>query len=195
MEAFVIDGDRGLVEDAGEQKFTVTADSLISLVKRTYETMSSADKEFNRHVSLSMYQYYNVIHFRARLAAIREHTGLATEDERNLKRYLASSFYPLHEPINAFLRGIGDFEDPSGTEHKFRLLRLPGRNEYNGIAGYFGRVDEDTHYLYETLPSPGVSIQRVVSDLMYTNGQQPRIWDLPEELRPEPGVEPANNNN
>lgn len=104
MEAFVIDGDRGLVEDAGEQKFTVTADSLISLVKRTYETMSSADKEFNRHVSLSMYQYYNVIHFWARLAAIREHTGLATEDERNLKRYLASSFYPLHEPINAFLR-------------------------------------------------------------------------------------------
>jgi hypothetical protein len=63
------------IKKEGEQKFTVTADSFINLVKRTYETMSSADKEFNRHVSLSMYQYYIVIHFWARLAAISPSVG------------------------------------------------------------------------------------------------------------------------
>jgi hypothetical protein len=189
MECFVIDGDRGFTEDAGEQKFSVTADSFVSLTKRTYDNVCAADKEFNRHVSLSMYQYYNTVHFWARLAAIREHTGLATEDERNLRRYVASNEYPLHEPINAYLRGIGDFEDPSGTEHKFRLLRLPGRDEYEGVAGYFGQVSGQTHHLYESLPSPGVAAQRVVADLNYTLRQGVQIWDMPEDLRPAEEVE------
>jgi hypothetical protein len=69
-----------------------------------------------------MYQYYCTIHFWGRIAAIRNHNGMATEDERNIIRYLASTEYPLHEPVNTYLRGIGDFSDPSGTEHKY----LPG---------------------------------------------------------------------
>jgi hypothetical protein len=189
MECFVIDGDRGLTEDAGEQKFTVTTDSFVSLTKRTYDNVCAADKEFNRHVSLSMYHYYNTIHLWARLAAIREHTGLATEDEHNLRRYVSSNQYPLHEPVNAYLRGIGDFEDPSGTEHKYRLLRLPGREEYEGIAGYFGQVSDETHHLYESLPSPGVAAQRVVADLNYTLGQGAKIWDMPDDLRPEEEID------
>lgn len=125
------------------------------------------------------------MHFWARLCAIREHTGLATEDEHNLRRYISSREYPVHEPINAYLRGIGDFEDPSGTEHKFRLMRLPGREEFQGVAGYFGHVNAETHYLYESLPAPGVAAQRVIADLQYTLGQRQQIWNMPEELRPE----------
>jgi hypothetical protein len=35
LEAFVIDGFHGFVEDGGENTFTVTADSFIALVRRT----------------------------------------------------------------------------------------------------------------------------------------------------------------
>jgi hypothetical protein len=70
LEAFVIEGDRGFTEDAGAQTFTVTTDSFITLVTRTYHTVCAADKEFSRFVSLTMYQYYNVLHFWARIAAI-----------------------------------------------------------------------------------------------------------------------------
>jgi hypothetical protein len=187
LEAFVIDGDRGFIEEAGEQKFTITADSFITLSRRTYETVCAADKEFGRHVSPGMYQYYNVIHFWARIAAIRDHYGYATDDEKNLIRYLSSREHPLHEPINAYLRGIGDFSDPSGTEHKFRLLRLPSREDFAGIGGFFGPVCPQTHHLYEPLPSPGVAALKVLNDLLFT--RDPRlhpVWDLPDDLRPEP---------
>jgi hypothetical protein len=51
----MIDRDRGFIEDAGEQKFSVFADSFISLTKRTYENVCTADKEFNRHVTVLQY--------------------------------------------------------------------------------------------------------------------------------------------
>jgi hypothetical protein len=86
LEVFVIEGDRGFTEDAGMQTFTVTTDSFITLVTRTYHRVCAADKEFGRFVSLTMYLYYNVLHFWARIAAIREHRGMASEEERNLIR-------------------------------------------------------------------------------------------------------------
>jgi hypothetical protein len=186
LEAFVIDGFRGFVEEGGENTFTVTADSFIALVRRTYDNVCTADKEFSRNVCYSMYQHNNNIHFGARVAAIRSLTGRATEDDKNLISYLASKEYPVHEPINAYLRGLGDFDDPSGTEHKFRLLRLPAVEEFDDIAGFFGRVDHNTHYLYESLPAPGVSALRVLKDLEYTRGAIQANWDLPEALRPPP---------
>jgi hypothetical protein len=107
-------------------------------------------------------------------------------EERNLVRYLRSSEYPVHETINSYLRGIGDFEDPSGTKHQFRLLRLPGVNEYEGVSGFFGRVGPETHFLYESLPAPGVVALRLLRDLVYTRHifDHPD-WDLPDALRPE----------
>jgi hypothetical protein len=51
----VIEGDRGFVEEAGEQRFTITADNFISLIRRTYENVRAADKEFNRYVSFGAY--------------------------------------------------------------------------------------------------------------------------------------------
>jgi hypothetical protein len=112
-----------------------------------------------------MYQYYNVLQFWARIAAIREHRGMASIEERNLVRYLGSNEYPVHETINSYLRGIGDFENLSGTKHQFRLLQLPGINEYEGVSGFFGRVGANTHYLYESLPAPGVVALRLLRDL------------------------------
>ena len=184
MEAFAIDGFRGFAEEGRENTFTVTADSFIALVRRTYENVCTADKEFSRHVSYSMYQYYNTIHFWGRVAMIRSHSGRTTEDERNLISYLSSREYPIHEPISAFLRALGDFEDPSGSEHYFRLMSLPNAQEIDDIAGFFGRVGPDTHYLYESLPSPGVVALRVIKDLEYTRGEGPKDWNLPDEIQP-----------
>ena len=79
MESFII-GDKEFVE-ADEEKFSITAESFLTLT-RTYENVCRADKEFNRHMSISMYNYYN-IHFCARNAAMHNHTGMTTEDEKN----------------------------------------------------------------------------------------------------------------
>jgi hypothetical protein len=165
IEAFVIEGDRGFTEDAGAQTFTVTTDSFRILVTTTYHTVCAADKEFSRFVSLTMYQYYNVLQFWARIAAFREHRGMASIEELNLVHYLSSNEYPVRDTINSYLRGIGEFENPSGIKHKFRLLQLPGINVYEGVGGFFGKVGANTHYLYESLPAPGVVALRLLRDL------------------------------
>jgi hypothetical protein len=155
-------------------------------VTQKYHTVCAADKEFSRVVSLAKYQYYNVLHFWARIAAIRGHRGLATQEERNSVRYLRSEEYPVNETINPYLRGTDDSEDPSGTNLQFRLLRLPGENVYEGVSGFFGRVGPETHLLYESLPAPGVVALRLLRDLGYTRHvfDHPD-WDLPDALMPQ----------
>jgi hypothetical protein len=53
----------------------------------------------------------------------------------------------------------------------------------------FGQVNGETHHLYESLPAPGVAVQRVIADLSYTLGQGAQVWDKPEDLRPEEAVD------
>jgi hypothetical protein len=76
--------------------------------------------------------------FWARVAALREHYGLAIIEEQNLVRYMRAAEYPVHEPINAYLLGIGDFEDPTGSKHQVKVLRLPSAAQFDGMTGFFG---------------------------------------------------------
>ena len=65
------------------------------------------------------------------------------------------------------------------------MLRLPSRQEHEGVAGFFGQVGPETHYLYETFPAPGVAALRLVHDLQHTRRPGNVIWNLPNALRPE----------
>jgi hypothetical protein len=100
-----------------------------------------------------------------------------------MKRYLSLIQYPVHEPVNAYLCGLGNFEDPHGIEHKFRLLRLQAKKKSKWNRQVFQKSNQNTHYIYESLPE-----QQVVADLEFTTHQQrSQVWDFPEALRPEEG--------
>ena len=184
MEAFVIEGDKGFVEEAGRKVFSPSFESFISLIERTYTQVCTTDKQFQRHVSLSMYVYCNVAHLHARIAAIRQHTGRSVEDENNLIFYMKSEDYPVYEPVNAFLRGLGDFEDPSGTYHHFSIRQIPTPQAFAGFSGYYGRIDRNTHAIYECYPAPGIAAQRIIEDYLYTidNNRGP-IWNVPDGIQ------------
>lgn len=189
----MIEGDKGFLEEVGVKNFSPSFESFISLVERTYTQVCTADKQFQRHVSLSMYVYCNVLHLHARIAAIRQHTGKSITEENNLVMYFKSCHYPVHEPVNPFLRGIGDFTDPSGTYHTFSIRVIPGKTAYAGINGFYGPVTNATHVIYETYAAPGVAAQRVHEDYLYTTQQnRDPIWDLPEGVRPVEQIVIAN---
>lgn len=185
LESFVIEGDQCFVEEAGRKVFSPSFECLVSLIERTYAQVCTTDKEFQRYVSLSMYMHFHMVQLHARIAVIRQHTGKTVEDENNLIRLLKSEEYPVHEPINAYRRGIGDFEDTSGTYHHFSIRQVPQAAEHEGITGFYGRVDENSHVLYECYPSPGVAALRIVKDYLYTNDRnRDPIWNLPATIRP-----------
>lgn len=190
LDALVIEGDQGFVEETGHKVFSPTFESYVSLVERTYAQVCTADKEFQRHISLAMYLHYHIVHLYARIAVIRQHGGKATEDENNLVRYLQSVEYSVHEPINCYLRGIGNFIDTSGTMHRFSIRQLPQPTQYEGITGFFGRVDQNTHTLYECYPSPGVVATRIVEDYLYSNDRNRNpIWNISAAIRPQEQVQ------
>jgi hypothetical protein len=75
VECCVIHDDKGIVGNAGMLKATVTADSFVSLVRRTRENICAADKQLSQNKSPALYQYRNVQHLWIRIAACREHYG------------------------------------------------------------------------------------------------------------------------
>lgn len=184
-DIFVIEGDTGFIEEAGEKKIAPSCESFISLCERTYQQVAAVDRQWGKSISPAMYTYYNTVHLWSRIAAIRNITGRACEDERNLLCYVDNDQYPIHETINTYFSGLGNFEDPSGSKRKFVCLRIPDVKKYGGITGFFGKVDSRTHYLYEGYPAPGVTAQRIQSDYLYSIDKGPLVWNLPVALRPD----------
>lgn len=96
----------------------------------------------------------------------------------------ASKFLILFKEVK-HLKGIGNFEDPSGTPHEYGQPQLPTAHEFEGITGFYGQVGPQTHVLYENYPAPGVAAARIIADLDYTTDPAAgRMWDLPQALRP-----------
>lgn len=90
---------------------------------------------------------------------------------------------PVPEDVNLYLQGIGDIKDPSSRQFHSALQAVLTPLEINGAAGFYGRVSDVNHIIYETVPSPGVALLKIRADMQ----QGPDIlpdWDLPEELRP-----------
>ncbi|KAK0086663.1 hypothetical protein PV325_002791 [Microctonus aethiopoides] len=188
QDCFVIEGDTGFTEKAGENKIAPSCESFVSLCESTYQQVAVVDEEWRKSISPAMYTYYNTMHLWSRIAAIRKKAGrVCSSDERELLHYVNNGQYPIHETIKTYFRGLGDFEDPSGSKRKFVCLKIPDVEKYDGITGFFGKVDADTHFLYEGYPAPGVTAQRILSDYLYSRlvGKGPSVWNLPVALRPD----------
>ena len=121
LECYIVDAEKGLVGNAGVQKFMVMADSFVSLV-RTFENTCAADKQLSQNKPPTLYQCCNVQQFWVRSAACRECYGQATQDEIDLVCYILSYKKPVCEPFCAYLWGLGDFTDPSRAEHRLHLI-------------------------------------------------------------------------
>ncbi|CAB0044020.1 unnamed protein product [Trichogramma brassicae] len=190
---FIIEGDQGFLENPGAKTFTDSADSLLALSDRVYRSIVSVERKAFEKVPASAFDYYNVIQYHARIAKLRQAVGSASPEEKNLLDVMGSNENVAHESISAFLTGLGDFQDPSGTTRKYRQRVIPRLDEHDGCAGFYGQVNADTYSVYENYPSPGVAILRVLKDVEYTadrDADNPD-WDLPIVLRPAPFQLPA----
>ncbi|GBM60992.1 hypothetical protein AVEN_264336-1 [Araneus ventricosus] len=83
------------------------------------------------------------------------------------------------------LTRIDNFKDVTGMVTEHREILFPTDVMFNGIRGYFGRGDEETHVHYENRPTYEVIARRLCEDLRYTgNPEGGREWRLPQEIEP-----------
>jgi hypothetical protein len=173
---FETEGFEGLIPYRARNEFSVTLEGFISLVEREYDLLNSADRNFTKHVSKSMFVWYSVQHAYARCIAIKLHSGENTYEEEVFLNYLRSENYPVPTPIEEYLRSIGDTKDKAGTVYKIVFPTWPNAN------GDFGLINAETHVDYENMISPRICSQRILNDLLYTqNPALPPNWNIPEK--------------
>lgn len=130
------------------------------------------DRALAKYVSLSMWQYYMIIMLWKRLWRVVSDRGELVDEYVRLSHSVTDDF-AIPSDINFFLSGVGDVIDQDGRMNKLALNAQPSSTVAGGVYGFFGRLDARTHLQYETIPSPGVALLRVINDLRLTNDQPP----------------------
>ncbi|KAF5278497.1 hypothetical protein FQA39_LY05986 [Lamprigera yunnana] len=182
---FEMEGFDGLVAYKPRSNFAETYEGFPGLVDRVYETVCLADPAFRKYVSCAMCPYYLWQHLFARCIAIKKHQADQTVAEDRFLKFMHNSIYPVPSTVKEYLRSIRTTTDRTGIEYRLDFIVWPNRE------GHFGRVDEETHYAYETMAAPVVLAKRILKDLRYTQRQQDRNWDLPNTIRPEANEDQA----
>lgn len=174
LDAFVVDGEHGLVQESRVETFSPSFDSFLPLVRCDYQQIVSANRPFGKEICLSVYTYYCIQHLWARIIAIRRHRRRLTWEEQQYLENFEHDALPTTQPVNDYLRSIGDFTDTTGTHHQFDV---PSPNE----DGHFGVIDENSHNYYEAYPAPKIALEQIVREFDF-DGRDP-IWEL-AEIRP-----------
>ncbi|KAL1131844.1 hypothetical protein AAG570_011455 [Ranatra chinensis] len=167
------EGLTGVTQIEAPKTYSASHDSFFPLLETDYEAIVAANKTFGKMVPRSLYRYYNVMHLWARLLAVDRQHGRTQEDERRfLTHFEHLDQYKVSNTVNLYLRGIGDFKDPTGIKHYAGVPRRPNEN------GHYGRASAQSHNFYEAVPAPAVVWECVRSDFL---AQEPNTeWDIAE---------------
>ena len=140
QEAFVLEGDKGYVQVPKERKFQVTTEGFHDIVAAVYTEMSMVDGHLRKTIPESAFHYHAIMLLHARLAELgKRHPETSTyEDFRFVE--LMKEYGPVPEPIEAYLRSIGDLPDVAGVEYKLKLPPKPSPEVHGPSTGFYTRV-------------------------------------------------------
>jgi hypothetical protein len=85
---FETEGFEGLIPYRARNEFSVTFEGFVSLVEREYDLLNSADRNFTKHVSKSMFVWYSVQHAHARCIPIKMHSAENAYEEELFLNYM-----------------------------------------------------------------------------------------------------------
>lgn len=167
-------------------------DALPVITEVTYKTTVGLASR----VPESAWAYYLAVHVKARLLEIQiDNQFETTPAEEQFVQQVKQRKYALPELFTKYLSGFGNTAIPSGRELKFRMLRPPegAQTRADNKNGWFGEVDEDSHFLYKSYPCLPVYALRVQQDLRYSGiavdkedvevDTHHRVWNLPDGIR------------
>lgn len=176
LQAFVNEGDRGMVQVEGTEKFLADASGYVALVEREYEAIADCDKYIAKDVPPSAFAYYHHILWWYRIALMAKRRGEASHDQQRLIEFVDGYDIKLGAGAATYLSGMGDYVDTRGVNHHL-YAQEPGPD------GHFGLITEATHRDYETKIAPAISFNRILSDLEATPND--RNFRMPAGVLPD----------
>lgn len=114
LDAFQIDGEAGICQVEDPKKFCFSADSYLPLLSDEYINIVGANRPFGKEVTESEFAYYGIMHLWARIVAVKRHQSQLTHDEQSFLNEFEHNRWPTTQPMNSYLRCVGDFTDTTG---------------------------------------------------------------------------------
>lgn len=184
----IFDGGMGFTEIRQNLEFHIDFTGYFTLIGHSYQKLITADRALQKYISLGMYQYYAVMLLWRRLLQVT-----STRDGRVMEygglREAVNEDLAVPADLGAYLNGIGNVRDHEDAQTWLKLQAYPSGLTVMGSRGTFGRVSAGTHWIYETLPAPAISVLKMMADIRYTEApraERPGLleWALPPELHP-----------
>jgi hypothetical protein len=183
LNAVSIVGLAGLAFSRRLLKYRLDFSGYFDLIEAEYAFLCSTYKPFQKRVSLTMFTVYceALLYYR-----IWEHLNFTNRDPEDnfgdLQRALPKN-PAITRSIHAYLDAIASVKDPNSRTWLIDIYDFEP-NEHHGIAGFYGRVDQNTFYKYQTQSAPGVSYYRIFADLAKTDDDAyDANWNLPADVR------------
>lgn len=182
QDSLAIDGVTGFVETNSLRSFHLDYSQYIELIRASYETSCTLDMEFGKYLSFGVFQYYCVILLWLRLYVILSKRGINTGDLSAIREILN---FHLVAPLDiaAYLEGIGDLKDFTGREYQIGIQGSLVNLNINDAQGSYGKINEYNMIIYETLPSPLISLLKIRADMLFDETDS--VWQLPDKLDPD----------
>lgn len=162
-------------------------EGLTDVINGTYINCTLND--FRNTVPLNAYAYYCAVLVYAKLLRIKQQRDAITLDESRFLQRVEETRPVAPKVIATYIAALGNFTPPhTGREATARVLPVEYAMGANGQRGYFGRVSAETHFLYRMYPCVAVYLQNVVESVQLAEAASPhpgRMWNLPENIRPE----------
>lgn len=125
---------------------------LNGLIDSMYVKLKSTNTYLSKHVTKSVFSYYCCVFAYARLLRLAQNSGdTLSAAEIAFVDFIDGSSFLLPEPLSLYLAAFVKTFLSSGTNFRFRLAPRSYVTA-DGMPGFFGTVDENTHYLYGAYP-------------------------------------------
>lgn len=141
------------------QTFQESYAALPQLSLETYREYEKDVKHIDRLLVKEEMAYYNTAMLWLRLINVKSKQGLQalSRAERTILKDLQDEVFNVPQPLYTYLMSIGAIVDKMGKKTYLQVPPLPTARA-GGYGGYHSaKVDEDTHTLFEEVPSLGVA--------------------------------------
>ncbi|XP_053989691.1 uncharacterized protein LOC128882147 [Hylaeus volcanicus] len=153
------------------------------LVNQVHSSVSAIDYAFSLRVPVSALAYYVAATVYARVLKALDMCRRPEEDKFMWMIY--DGKYDVPAIIGYYMDGIGNTE-LNGRNLWIRAKPRTYVRSADDRIGWFGKITNETHYLYASYPCLAVYLQRIQSDIKHSNHANVNpIWKLPDNIASE----------
>lgn len=157
--------DVSVTEIAPRQEFSASYNRLIDVSMETYQNLRADEKQLDRIIMKEEMSYYTTSLLWMKLIDVKAKEGnqALTSEEKAIRKAVSEEHFNVPQPIFAMLHEIGNFTDKMGKETRHQVPNLP-ITVVQGLGGYHAAaVNQDTHNLFEEVPSLGIAGDMVMA--------------------------------